>query len=266
MKNLPKQILFPMLSGIVLLLASCIPISYAQANTVDFGGTWNTVTSNGKKFVITLQSVRRTSVTGTYTRNGLTASYKPADGSVNAFVKVSAVSGEPALQNVSSITGTVTDNVLRFKWLEDGGRGAGRFTMSPDGQSFQGTFSLTDNPDDTSGGTWNGTRTPYFAGAWRGKLGEGVMEIIFQQNGSQVTGLIKVNSADLGVIKEGYINVDTLRFQLWRPSGRISPNGMNVPEYAGTGELVMNKDGKSFSGKILNAPANGALIARPGRS
>ncbi len=162
-----KRILFKVFSGIVLILAGSISNSYAHDVPVDFRGTWNTVTGKGKKIVITFETVRRTSVTGTYARNGLTASYKPLDDAATAFVKVSAISGEPALQNISSITGTVTGYVLRFKWLEDGGRGAGRFTMSSDFRSFQGTFSLTDNPDDSSGGTWNGTRAPVSMGFGR---------------------------------------------------------------------------------------------------
>ena len=146
MTNRKNQILLTILIGVLMLF---IGISSAFGQTSDFRGTWNTLTGKGKKIVITLETVRRTSVTGTYARNGLTASHKPLGGPVTAFVKVSAISGEPALQSVSSIRGTVTDNVLRFKWFEDGGHGAGRFTMSPDGRSFQGTFSLTDNPDDT---------------------------------------------------------------------------------------------------------------------
>ena len=179
-------------SGIVLLLAGSISSTYAQTPTVDFRGTWNTVTGKGKKIVINFETVRRTSVTGTYARNGLTgtASYKPVDDTAIAFVKVSAVSGEPALQSISSITGTVTGNVLRFKWLEDGGRGAGRFTMSSDFQSFQGTYSRTDNPDDTSGGTWNGTRAPIFHGVWQTESGGKIVfpQVLFQQTGSQVVG------------------------------------------------------------------------------
>src|SRR5690349_894776 len=111
MKNRQKRIWFTILSGILLLMASGASRSYAQGATVEFRGTWNTVTSKGKKIVLTLESVnRRASVTGTYARNGLTASYQPQNGQIMAFVKVSAMSGEPALQSASSLTGTVTDN------------------------------------------------------------------------------------------------------------------------------------------------------------
>ena len=260
MKNLRKRILFTILSGILLHIASGNSSSYAQAATVDFAGTWNTVIGKGKKIVLTLKSVdRRTSVTGTYGQNLLTASYMPPDGSVTAFVKVSATTAVPEMQTLNSIKGTVTDNVLRFKWRqEDGGHGAGRFTMSSDGQSFEGTFSMTDNPDDTSGGTWNGTRAPNFAGAWSGKFGEGVMELILQQSGPQVTGQLRVNSADLGVIRDGIIDGNTLRFQLVRPNKMPG----RPDEYVVSGELVMDKGSKSFKGTILGATTSGTRVGR----
>jgi hypothetical protein len=263
MKNWKRRILFTILSGIVLMIVG-ISTSYAQGTPVDFGGTWNTVTGKGKKIVITLQSVRRISVTGTYARNGLTASIKVPDGSDTAFVKVAAISGEPALQSISTITGTVTDNVLRFKWLEDGGHGAGRFTMSSDGQSFEGTFSKTDNPDDTSGGTWNGTRRPSFGGAWQATFGGSTMILILQQGGDKVSGQLKVNSADFGFIREGEGIIDDrrLRFTIWRP-GLFFTNGGHLPDqYVGIGELVMDAGGKSFKGTILGTATSGTRLGR----
>ena len=183
----------------------------------------------------------------------------PLDRSVNAFVKVSATTAVPEMQTLNSIKGTVTDNVLRFTWRqEDGGHGAGRFTMSSDGQSFEGTFSTTDNPDDTSGGTWNGTRAPSFAGAWSAKLGEGVMELILQQTGFQVTGQIRVNSADLGMIRDGVIDGNTLRFKIWR-ARTTQPNGVS-DQYVGSGELVMDKGSKSFKGTILGTATSGTRL------
>lgn len=259
-----KRDWFTIVSGIVLMLVGSLSISYAQSTTVEFRGTWNTVTGKGKKIVITFETVRRTSVTGTYARNGLTASYKPSVGPVTAFVKVSAISSEPTLQSLSSITGTVTDNVLRFKWLEDGGRGAGRFTMSSDGRSFQGTFSMTDNPDDTSGGTWNGTRAPIFAGVWQTKVGEQLLypALLFQQTGRQVVGSLFGNRPDLGVIREGIIDGNTLRFTVMRAPNPIRPD-LLIP--MGTGELVMNPDGKSFKGTILGASVSGTRLGGRGQ-
>ncbi|MEQ1606368.1 MAG: hypothetical protein ABL999_16015 [Pyrinomonadaceae bacterium] len=256
MRNTQKSRWLTFFTGIVLMLVGNISISHAQVTPVDFRGTWNTVAGKGKKIVITLETVRRTSVTGTYARNGLTAGNKPSDGSVTAFVKVSA-----PLQSASSISGTVTDNVLRFKWFEDGGHGAGRFTMSSDGQSFQGTFSLTDNPDDTSGGTWNGTRAPVFAGVWQAKAGDKILfpQVLFQQSGSQVVGQLFAGNDQQGVIREGVIDGNTLRFRVLRPQlaipGRYSPD---IP--MGVGELVMNPDGKSFKGTVLGASVSGTRL------
>lgn len=260
--NKRKHAWLTVVSGLVLILTGSVSITYAQGSPVDFRGTWNTVTGKGKKIVVTFETVRRTTVTGTYARNGLTASNNYVDGTKTAFIKVSAISGEPASQSASSIRGTVTDNVLRFKWLEDGGQGAGRFAMSTDGRSFQGTFSLTDNPDDTSGGTWNGTRAPVFHGVWQTKVGDKIQfpELLFQQSGNQVVGSLYGNRPDLGVITEGVIDGNTLRFKVMRPQPPLF-NGQNLPDIPmGIGELVMNPDGKSFKGTILGAPANGTRL------
>ena len=96
--------------------------------TADFNGVWDTVTSEGKKYVLTLRA-----------RGGVVrGSYQPSNG---------------------SIRGTQTGRTLRLTCSKkDGSLGAGRFIIEPDSQSFQGTFSANNNPDDTSGGTWNGTR------------------------------------------------------------------------------------------------------------
>lgn len=258
-----KLIWFTFFYRTALLLAFCTSIAYSQA-VVDFGGTWNTVTSKGKKIVITLQSVRRVSVTGTYERNGLTAGYQPLARGTEAFIKVSFTSVEPGLQSASSITGTVTDNVLRFKWREDGGQGAGRFTMSADGQSFEGTFSRTDNPDDTSGGTWNGTRAPSFAGAWQTTSGGQIQfpDLILQQSGRVVTGQLSANRPDIGLIRDGVIDGMTLRFKIIRPGQRL-PNGLSLPDqFIGTGELVMEKGSKSFKGTILGGAVSGTRLGR----
>jgi hypothetical protein len=245
-----------------LLLLVTVTVS-ACAQAPDFTGTWNTVTDKGKTIVITLEQNSRNYVTGYYLPiDGLTGSYQSSDSSINGFVKVSASTAGPVLQNAGSIKGRVTGNALRFTWIQDRGQGAGRLTLSSDGESFEGTFSATNNPDDTSGGTLNGTRRPSFAGAWQGKLGEGALELILQQAGSQVTGQVKVNSANLGVVREGRVVDNTLRFTVVRP-GRPLPNGARSPdEVLGTGELVLDRGGRSFNGKILNADASGTLVGR----
>jgi hypothetical protein len=214
-----------------------------RGNSPNFTGVWNTITNKGEKIVITMRHDRAdfNVVTGSYHLLG-DVTDKPLDG---------------------GLKGTVTDNVLRFTWSQDDRRrGAGRFTLSSDGQSFEGTYSASRNPDDTSGGTLNGTRAPNFAGAWHAKLGEGALELILQQTGDQVTGQVKVNSADLGVIRQGTIVENTLSFRIVRAGKRL-PNGLNLPdEYVGTGELVMDRGGKSFKGTVLGTTTSGTLIGR----
>ena len=93
----------------------------------NFDGVWQTAFGTLRTRITLRQSGNR--VTGTYTW---------ADG---------------------KIEGTVTGNVLRFKWTQSNGRkGAGHFILKPDGKSFEGYWSYTDDPDNKSGGSWNGTR------------------------------------------------------------------------------------------------------------
>ncbi len=252
MTNKIKRICFTIIGGIVLFTSA--GIAHGQS-TVEFSGTWNTVTSRGRKIVLTLQSTsRRTVVSGTYARNGLSASVRPQSDTANALITVSYSSGT-RLQAASTINGTVKDNVLRFKWAEDGGRGAGKFTMSSDGQSFEGSFSMTDNPDDASGGSWNGTRAPNFAGAWR--AGQ-FPDIVLQQTGSSVSGVLSANNPMLGQIRDGVISGDKLRFTIWRS---VLP-GRPADQFVGVGELVMDKGSKSFSGTIMGASVRGERLGR----
>jgi hypothetical protein len=227
-----------------------------------FTGTWNTITNKGKTIVMTLRHERADSslVTGSYSVNGLTGSNKASDGSINGFVKVSW-SAEPVLQNMSSIKGTMTGNVLRFTWAEDGGGGAGRFTISSDGESFEGTFSRTNNPDDTSGGTWNGTRAPNFAGAWGAKLGDTGLELIFQQTADRVTGQVRGFSYDV-IIRDGKVVGNTLLFTVERADPTVLPGRAPRYQVMGTGELVMDRGSKSFRGTFLGAATSATLVAR----
>jgi hypothetical protein len=208
----------------------------------NFTGVWNIITNKGEKLVITLRHDRSdlSVVVGSYHLLGDVRD-KPLDG---------------------GLKGTVTDNVLRFTWSQDESRRAGRFTLSSDGESLEGTYSATRNPDDASGGSWNGTRQHSFAGAWQGKFGGGALELILQQAGQSVTGRLRVNSAELGEIRGGRVDGNTLRFNLVRP-GRPVGNGANLPdEYVGIGELVLDKSGKSFNGKVLGAVTSGTRVGR----
>jgi hypothetical protein len=227
-----------------LLLVSVAGIVHGQPSppkAVNFSGVWNTTTSKGEKLVIALRHDRSdfSVVGGSYHLFG-DVTDKPLDG---------------------GLKGTVTDNVLRFTWSQDEGRRAGRFILSSDGESFEGTFSTTTNPDDTSGGTCKGSRQHSFAGAWQGQWGDGgASELLLQQAGEQVTGRFRVNSAELGLVKEGIVDGNTLRFKLFRPNQ--NPIAGKPDEYLGVGELVMNAGGKSFKGTILGAAASGTHVGR----
>jgi hypothetical protein len=225
----------------VTVSAQGYPAQTKRTDLSNFTGVWNTITGKGEKLVITLRHERDDPgvVTGSYHLLG-DMKDKPLDGALN---------------------GTVTKNVLRFTWSSDKDRRAGRFTLSSDGESFEGTYSPTRNPDDTSGGTWSGTRAPNFAGAWQAKLGGSVMLLLLQQTGDQVGGQLKMNSADFGVITKGVVVGNTLSFKIMRPGK--APNGLNRPyEYVGTGELVMDAGGKSFKGKVLGTATSGTLLGR----
>lgn len=238
MRKKTPQFLLLVLGPLLLLV-----VATASAQAQDFTGTWNTVTGQGETIVLTLRQ------TGTEVRGGYSA--------------LRGLTGGSDLRVEGSLKGNVKGNTLLFTWRqEDGKQGAGRFAISSDGQSFDGTISATKNPDDTSGGTWNGTRKHSFAGAWRGKLGEGALESILQQADNRVTGQLRVNSAELGMIKDGVVVGNTLRFKVVR-AGRVLSNGSSLPdEYVGVGELVMDGGGKSFSGTILGAKASGNLLGR----
>jgi hypothetical protein len=242
MKKTTQTLLLVFSTFLLLVSVTGSAQSQPAGNPSNFTGVWNLITDKGEKLVITLRHDRSdlSVVTGSYHLLGDVRD-KPLDG---------------------GLKGTVKDNVLRFTWSQDESRRAGRFTLSSDGESFVGTYSATRNPDDTSGGTWNGTRAPNFAGAWLGKFGSGALELILQQTGSELTGRLRVNSAELGEIRGGRVDGNTLRFNLVRP-GRPVGNGAHLPdEVVGSGELVMEKGGKSFTGKVLGAATSGTRVGR----
>lgn len=106
------------------------------------------------------------------------------------------------------------------------------------------------------------SRASSFAGVWHAKLGEAALELILQQTGKQVTGQVKMNSADIGVIRAGIVVGNTLRFTIVR-AGKALGNGTNLPdEYVGTGELVMDAGGTSFTGNVLGTVTSGTFVGR----
>ncbi len=272
MKKKTTQTLLLIFSTLLLLVSVTVsaqgqpPQDRRRGNavSVSFAGTWDAITAKGKKINITLRHERSdyNVVTGIYGPIDalMKASYQPSDSSIHGMVKVSASTAGPVPQSLGSIEGTVKDGVLSFRWNEGGGNGVGRLTLSSDGESFEGTFSKPYNSDETSGGTLNGTRVHSFAGAWRGKFGEGGFELVLQESGYRVTGQLNISSV-IFVVKEGRADGNKLRFTIARPRSPL-PNAILPDEVLGTAELMIERGGRSFKGKILNADVTGTLIAR----
>ncbi|MDG4884453.1 SH3 domain-containing protein [Mesorhizobium sp. WSM4884] len=72
--------------------------------------------------------------------NSVSGNYQGADGSAG------------------TISGKMSGNILHFSWVQkDGTRGSGKFVLADDGQSFDGTYNFSNNPDAVEG-SWSGTR------------------------------------------------------------------------------------------------------------
>src|SRR3954469_23269291 len=96
MKRKSTQTLLLVFSSLLLLFSVTVSAqgqpAQDQSYTPDFSGDWETVTSTGKTFALTLKATnRRTVVTGNYYGKALAGSYKPLGGSASEFVKVSAL-------------------------------------------------------------------------------------------------------------------------------------------------------------------------------
>ncbi len=169
------------------------------------------------------------------------------------------------------LEGTVVGQVLRFKWESDGGSGSGRFVMDESTWAFSGTYNRGDDPDEVEA-TWNGKRAAAtggktsgsgtnlpdasganspvsFAGVWQGGVGPSIMTWRLKQTGNRVTGHLQTKDASGILVKEGVVTGNTLRFIVTRPDRTV----LNV-------EFVMDAGGKSFNGKIGNAPISGTLV------
>jgi hypothetical protein len=100
-------------------------------------------------------------------------------------------------------------------------------------------------------------RATQFAGPWQANFGGSYLTMIFQQTGDRVTGQLNANSADFGLIWDGKVVDNTLRFTVVR----------RVPTVAtyvtiGVGELLMNADRKSFKGTVLGVATSGTFLGR----
>jgi hypothetical protein len=101
-----------------------------------------------------------------------------------------------------------------------------------------------------------------FGGTWQGKWGKADVILILQQDGNRVTGQLRLTGGDLGFIRDGDIVGNTLRFHVWRV---VSPHALmpwERDDVKGSGELVMERGGKSFTGTVLGADTSGNLISR----
>ncbi len=103
-----------------------------------------------------------------------------------------------------------------------------------------------------------------FAGVWRTMSGGQIQfpELLLQQANNKVTGRLFANRPDYGLIREGIVDRNTLRFQVWRPDPVFPFGSKPRDQYLGNGELVIDAGGKSFKGTILGATTSGILIAR----
>ncbi|RWM38869.1 SH3 domain-containing protein [Mesorhizobium sp.] len=97
--------------------------------TATFGGSWS---ANADNVAYSLSLKQK--------GNSVSGNYEGADGSAG------------------TISGKMSGNILHFSWVQkDGTRGSGRFVLADDGQSFDGTYNFSNNPDAVEG-SWSGTR------------------------------------------------------------------------------------------------------------
>jgi hypothetical protein len=100
-------------------------------------------------------------------------------------------------------------------------------------------------------------RATQFAGAWQANFGGSYLTMIFQQTGDRVTGQLDANSADFGVIWDGKVVDNTLRFTVVR---RVPTSATYVS--VGTGELVMDATRRSFKGTVIGVATSGTFLGR----
>ena len=130
-----------------------------SAQFLDFGGG-DVTTNNGAAGLVMSQpkgggTPAAANFSGRWSANAEDVAY-----SISLRQKGSGVSGSYQGNDgsVGKINGKVSGNVLRFAWVQtDGTRGSGKFALSADGRSFNGSYSMGNNPD-VAEGSWNGMR------------------------------------------------------------------------------------------------------------
>lgn len=104
-----------------------------------------------------------------------------------------------------------------------------------------------------------------FDGIWQAKSGETFVypQLHLQQPTSdKVVGHLWAGRPEMGIIKDGIVVRNTLRFTVWRPNPAAIFRGYHPDIQIGVGELVMDADGKSFKGTVMGAAVTGTRIAR----
>ncbi len=153
-----------------------------------------------------------------------------------------------------TIDGTVSNNVLRYRWIQsNGSKGTGRFTLSEDGTAFSGFFGYDEDPDKADR-YWNGKRTGKiagepadsrqaggppgaagFTGDWDA-VDSGIHRVMrLKQNGTRVTGTYE--GAGVRGTVDGTVAGGILHFRWAQGNGN-----------KGSGRFTLSADGTSFTG------------------
>lgn len=284
MLNRRKRILFTFLGGIMLLLAGSISASYAQ-KPLDFTGTWITQRDGKNAMPLTLAQTGD-QVTGSYTGNGkiegtvsgkvLRFKWQSDSGSGSGrFVmeeKQRQFSGTYNRgENPDDVDATWSgQRVVSPEWIPGGKVLIDKVPLpipgkkregAPEPMSKEQQAELDKKEAEYEEAQKNAPAT--FDGVWQIKSGEKIQypEFLLQQAGDKVTGRLFASRPDLGVIKDGIVDHNTLRFQIWRPRA-MPPSRIVFDQQLGIGEFVMSADGRSFTGTILGAAMSGTLITR----
>ncbi|MBV9215981.1 MAG: hypothetical protein JO053_07370 [Acidobacteria bacterium] len=181
-----------------------------------------------------------------------------------------------------ALEGAVDGKILRFTWKSNKGSGSGEFNISNSGETFAATFKKANGTEITDSGTWGerttatgegvisgqtpttpnqvpepaasvggsgGKTMASFAGSWLITEGgiPGGMDLT--QSGSAVTGYYATNLGSYELI-DGKVNGGILRFKL---VARTAKGALKV------GEVVMERDGKSFKGTVGGLIVTGTL-------
>jgi hypothetical protein len=273
-----------MLSGVVLLMTSGISSLYAQAAPLDFSGAWETIMMMNGRNPITLTIVQNgdqatASLPGTGKIEGVVSgrvlrfTWRSDRGTGSGrFVMDEEQRAFYGTINRGSNPDDVDSTWNGVRLVSDEWRPGIKVPVDKEPQPIPGKrqegepekltkeqqAELEKKLAEYEEAQKNAPAT--FAGAWRAKVGESYMELILQQRLDQVTGQVNANSAKLGVITDGRVVKNTLRFTIVRE--RLVSGAIVRDQLLGSAELVMEKGEQSFTGTILGAATSGTLLGR----